>query len=134
MTRPGMGIDSEEGEYCSSSAATTLQRAQEWLFFIRKALCFYFQALYVKVESKGFLWMYWMLSLVLHKRSNGVSCVLRRVCVVFPKKFQSDAHDRTDSIPCCQGFRILLYVCGMCFQEHASNNLISVMFDIWYLK
>jgi hypothetical protein len=60
---------------------------QNWQKQHRKQLLLQDLHLYVKVESKGFLLRYWMLSLVLYKWSNGVSCVPRRVCGMFRKNF-----------------------------------------------
>jgi hypothetical protein len=43
-------------------------RTQQWIKHYTQHLQLYFQVLYVKVESKGFLYWYWMLFLVVYKR------------------------------------------------------------------
>jgi hypothetical protein len=54
----------------ADAAKSTLdvRRTQKWIKHCTHHLQLYFQGLYVKVESKSFLYWYWMLFLVVYKR------------------------------------------------------------------
>jgi hypothetical protein len=71
----------------SVAAVADVRRPQKWLKLPIDWLQLYFQGLYVKVESKGFLLMYWKLAIVLYSKSYSLSRVAIAVVVCFLAKF-----------------------------------------------